>query len=80
MHFLCQEPVSISEVKNCIKEMKFDELREMMISPLSFGTAGNNMLFCTYNSPVMIGWIKTPEILKVSLADCCLLLWGCGLE
>ena len=39
--FACQHPASTAEVKLLIKEMKFDELRQMMMSPLSFGTAGN---------------------------------------
>ncbi|XP_078369172.1 phosphopentomutase-like [Oculina patagonica] len=37
---LDKEPASIAEVKKLTKEMKFDELRQMMMSPLSFGTAG----------------------------------------
>lgn len=40
-NFLCQHPTSIAEVKKLIKEMKFDELGQMMMPPLSFGTAGN---------------------------------------
>jgi len=45
-NFLCQHPTSIAEVLKLINKMKFDELRQMMMSPLSFGTAGNrNTLF-----------------------------------
>ena len=40
-NLLCQHPTSIAEVKKLIIEMKFDELRQMMMPPLSFGTAGN---------------------------------------
>ena len=43
-NFLCQHPTSIAEVKKLTNEMKFDELRQMMMSPLSFGTAGNRMI------------------------------------
>ncbi|XP_015765502.1 PREDICTED: phosphoglucomutase-2-like [Acropora digitifera] len=37
---LDQHPDSIAEVNQLIKEMKFEELRAIMMSPLSFGTAG----------------------------------------
>ncbi|RMX38377.1 hypothetical protein pdam_00005487 [Pocillopora damicornis] len=37
---LDKHPASIAEVRLLIKEMKFDELRQIMMSPLSFGTAG----------------------------------------
>lgn len=40
--FTLQHPASIAEVRLLIKEMKFDELRQIMMSPLSFGTAGNH--------------------------------------
>ena len=43
-NFLCQHPTSIAEVKKLINEMKFDELRQMMIVKLSFGTAGNRCI------------------------------------
>ena len=45
MLLLCQHPDSIAEVKRLVKEMKFDELRDTMMSPLSFGTAGNLCMF-----------------------------------
>ena len=45
MLLLCQHPDSIAEVKHLVKEMKFDELRDTMMSPLSFGTAGNLCIF-----------------------------------
>ena len=41
MFLLCQHPSSIAEVKLLVKEVKFAELREIMMSPLSFGTAGS---------------------------------------
>ena len=43
-NFLCQHPTSVAEVLKLINEMKFDELRQMMMSPLSFGTAGNRYI------------------------------------
>lgn len=78
---LCQHPDSIAEVNHLLKEMKFDELRDVMMSPLSFGTAGNAAVFSIfwplpipkviYNNWFHRSWWVTLSLnVMIALTDC----------